>query len=175
MDKGDTEDWYAPAISDGILTASVTTDSKLGLTMRLIDGSKEKNVNVPPGATASLTQFYSADNKDRQYFGVMLTSGTGNYSFTLSTNYTYQCVVPYPNPFDTSKNHTKITFAGTGVPYAKIRIYTFDGKLIKTLEETAGSTKLEWKPLDDGLPSGIYYYGAKNAVEKNMGSITIIR
>ena len=142
--------------------------------MHVWQGTVKKDIDVPAGTSATLTQFFTGADS-RQYFGLSLSTGSGTYTLTLKTDYTYQCVVPYPNPFDISKHHTKITFAGTGVPLGKINIYTMDGKLIKTLQETAGSTKLEWNPLADNVPSGIYYYGAKNGTEKNMGSITIIR
>ncbi|MEW6557917.1 MAG: hypothetical protein AB1349_11310 [Elusimicrobiota bacterium] len=57
----------------------------------------------------------------------------------------------------------------------KIRIYTIDGKHIKTLEETNGNKSIELYPIQENIPSGIYLYGTNNPGEKNMGKFTVIR
>jgi len=176
LDPGDSEDWYLLSGADAIENVNITASSGLQLKAYLMESSNTlDSKTIMPGDSAQLTGFLSKNYASYHYLRLSQVSGSGSYSMTIASKIDYQCVVSYPNPFDTSRGHKKITFAGTGVPYGKIRIYTFDAKLVKTLEETAGNSKLEREPVEDGIPSGIYYYGTYNPSETNKGELTIIR
>lgn len=182
----DSEDYYSfYAAENSILEIELNTASGLSVNTYLYDDEGEEiSINavsnglrnsgsISVSSSESISHFIT--EAGNYYFKVAAVSGSGSYSFNFSCEIDILCVVPYPNPFNISKNHNKITFGGSGVPYGKIRIYTFDGKLIKSLEETQGNTTIEWYPLQDDVPSGIYYFGAENPDERNMGKITIIR
>lgn len=188
VDGADMIDYYRfTAVESFNLTIDASTASGLAMQVVLYRGyTFLERATISSNSSAQLT-YLTTETSTEYYIKILETSGSGAYSFSLASeaNLTYDpgggsgsgylCVIPYPNPFDVSKNHTKITFEGSGVPNGKIRIFTFDGKLVKTLEETGGSSSFEWYPLQDDIPSGIYLYSTENPAEKNIGKITIIR
>jgi|GEM_PF-2059937 len=108
---------------------------------------------------------------------VTATDGAGNSAFTSISltldNTTPPGVVAYPNPSSLSR-HTNLTFWGTGVPYAKIRIFTLAGELVKTLDEKYGTSKVSWDGRNekgDKVARGIYIY----VVENSTGKIAIVK
>ncbi|GAH80912.1 unnamed protein product, partial [marine sediment metagenome] len=63
---------------------------------------------------------------------ITVTSNGGTKTIDVSMIVIPTGVVVYPNPFSPA-GYTNLTFWGTGVPYAKIRIFTLAGELVKTL------------------------------------------
>ena len=89
---------------------------------------------------------------------------------------TATCVFTRPNPYN--PNSGDLTFFGSGVPGATIKIYTLAGECIRILTETGGNETLTWNGTNDAgedVLSGIYLYVTENAAEKNACSFTIIR
>jgi len=84
-----------------------------------------------------------------------------------------------PSPFVPSKGHTQLSFFGTKLPHAEVRIYSRAGEYVKTLKETLGSDRLDWDGKnDDGklLASGVYVWIATDQNGKQLdGKFAIIR
>jgi len=99
---------------------------------------------------------------------VTVTSNGGTKTIEVSVIVIPTGAVAYPNPFSLAR-HTNLTFWGTGVPYAKIRIFTLGGELVKTLRERYGASKLSWDARNengDKLARGVYIYIAKDSTGK---------
>ena len=111
----------------------------------------------------------------KTYTGTVTVVSNGGTK-TVEISFTPTCVRVYPNPFILSK-HEKLTFWGTGIPGAEVRIYTSSGRLVKTLYETAGKDKLYWDGRNeegDLVSSGIYLYLTINSEGKNAGKFAVI-
>ena len=155
------------------IKATISSSSTIK-TVYLLNSNRTILASGNSASTFNLSYFTS--KSDYYYLELQQLNSTGtSYSFTITLTPDYYCVIPYPNPFDISKGHTKITFAGSGVPYSKIRIYTLDGKLFTTLEENEGNNRINWNILNEDISPGIYLYGTDNPQEKNIGKFTIIR
>ncbi|MEW6556274.1 MAG: T9SS type A sorting domain-containing protein, partial [Elusimicrobiota bacterium] len=158
IDSDDTEDYYKfPAPADNEIKATISSSSTLTANVYLLDSYG--NILISGQLASTITLSYFTYKSDDYYLEVEQNYGSGIYTFSIDFTPDQYCVIPYPNPFNISKGHTKITFAGSGVPYGKIRIYTIDGKHIKTLEETNGNKSIELYPIQENIPSGIYLYG----------------
>jgi hypothetical protein len=65
-----------------------------------------------------------------------------------------------PNPFNPE---TKISYSVQGTGTVSIRIFSVDGRLVRSLSEepgTAGTNQVHWNGKDDGgrpVPSGLYF------------------
>jgi len=104
---------------------------------------------------------------------ITVTSNGGTKTIEVSVIVNPTGVVAYPNPFSLGR-HTNLTFWGTGVPYAKIRIFTLAGELVKTLDERYGASQVSWDGTNekgDKVARGIYVYVGKNFT----GKIAIIK
>ncbi|TET07274.1 T9SS type A sorting domain-containing protein, partial [Candidatus Aerophobetes bacterium] len=111
----------------------------------------------------------------KTYTGTVTVVSNGGTK-TVEISFTPTCVRVYPNPFILSQ-HEKLTFWGTGIPGAEVRIYTLSGKLVKTLYETMGKNKLYWDGRNkegDLVSSGIYLYVVISPKEKNTGKFAVI-
>jgi len=201
-DKHSQGDWYL-LIKDTITgNKGYLNEWKLDLSSYTVDfinvvegaqfSDEKKLVEVIASSEVAKVEFYINDNlsytDDSYPFAWemdLLDYNEGNYqlkvkaydtdenllqttSRTISVVDSFYCVIAYPNP---ARN--KITFEGSGVPYATIKIYTLDGEEIAVIREDIGSEKKEWSL--NGLPSGIYFYQAENVAEKNFGKFTVIK
>jgi len=104
---------------------------------------------------------------------VTVTSNGGTKTVEIFVTVIPTGAVAYPNPFSLSR-HNNLTFWGTYVPYAKIRIFTLGGELVKTLEEIYGASKFSWDGRNekgDELARGIYIY----IVKESRGKITVVK
>lgn len=104
---------------------------------------------------------------------VTVTSNGGTETVQIFVTVIPTGVVAYPNPLSLSK-HNNLTFWGTGVPYAKIQIFTLAGELVKTLTEKYGISNLLWDGTNERgakLARGIYIYVAKDST----GKIAIVK
>ena len=103
------------------------------------------------------------------YIGtVTVTSNGGTKTIEISVIVIPTGVVAYPNPFSLAR-HTYLTFWGTGVPYAKIRIFNLVGELVKTLDERYGASEVSWDGRNekgDKVARDIYVYVVKNSTGK---------
>ncbi len=94
---------------------------------------------------------------------VTLASNGGTKTVDVSVTVIPTGVAAYPNPVSTSDS--TVTFWGTSIPNAQVRIYTLTGELIRTLTEAYGASKVFWDGRNEqGNPvaRGVYYYTAKN-------------
>jgi len=101
------------------------------------------------GLTESLTPYTGT---------VTVTSNGGTKTVEVSVTVIPTGVVGYPQPFSHSR-HASLTFWGTSVAHAKIKIYTLAGELVKTLDETYGASKVSWDGRNDKgakVAGGIY-------------------
>lgn len=104
---------------------------------------------------------------------VIVTSNGGTKSIEIFVTVIPTGVVAYPNPFSLSA-HNNLTFWGTDIPYAKIRIFTLAGGLVKTLTEKYGISNLSWDGTNERgnkLARGVYIYIAKDF----KGKIAIVK
>lgn len=78
----------------------------------------------------------------------------------------------YPVPFRPSQGHTRVKFSGLS-PACTIRIYSVDGELVKSIEETDGDGFNDsW---DGNTASGAYLYIIDNGSQKKTGQLVIIK
>ncbi len=83
----------------------------------------------------------------------------------------------YPVPFMPSRGDTDITFTNIS-SLCTIKIYTLNGELVKTIENTSGIASYPWNVTNDRgerLGSGVYLYMIKNDKSKKKGKLIIIR
>lgn len=107
------------------------------------------------GLTESLTPYTGT---------VTVSSNGGTKTAEVSVTVIPTGAVAYPNPFSLS-GHTSLIFWGTSVAYAKVRIFTLTGELVKTLDEIYGASKVSWDGRNDNgnpIARGVYHYTAKN-------------
>ena len=112
----------------------------------------------------------------RTYTGTVTIDSNGGVK-TIDVSVLPTCVKSYPNPYSLSSGKP-LTFWGTGVPHATIKIYTLSGELVKTLKETRGEDKITWDGRnEDGerIVRGIYFFTTKNPKERNTGKFTVVR
>jgi hypothetical protein len=111
----------------------------------------------------------------KEYSGtVTVTSNGGTENVDVSVTPT--CVKVYPNPFN--PGCSRLTFWGSGVPHATIKIYTVSGELVKSLHEINGEYKIYWDGKnEEGEPvvAGIYLFVANNPEGRDTGKFMIIR
>jgi len=111
----------------------------------------------------------------KEYTGTVTVSSNGG-TRTVDVSVTPTCVRAFPNPFNPRRG--KLTFWGTGVPHATIRIYTLSGELIKTLYEETGSDKIYWDGRNEEgkvVANGTYLYLTVTSQEKNVGRFVVIK
>ena len=104
---------------------------------------------------------------------VTVTSNGGTKTVDIFVTVIPTGVVAYPNPFSLAR-HTNLTFWGTDIPYAKIRIFTLAGGLVKTLTEKYGISNLSWDGTNERgnkLARGVYIY----VVKDSTGKIAIVK
>jgi len=104
---------------------------------------------------------------------ITVTSNGGTKTIEVSVIVIPTGVVTYPNPFSPAR-HTNLTFWGTGVSYAKIRIFTLAGESVKTLDERYGTSEVSWNGRNekgDEVARGIYIYITKDST----GKIAVIK
>ncbi len=95
---------------------------------------------------------------------VAVTSNGGTKTVEVSVTVIPTGALAYPNPFSLSGD-TSLTFWGTSIPNADIRIYTLTGELVRTLTEVHGDSKVLWDGRNEKgnlVARGVYYYTAKN-------------
>jgi hypothetical protein len=118
------------------------------------------------------------DNTEGEYTGIIsIESNSGDRE--LLVKLTATCVYVKPNPYN-PEGGKKLTFFGSGITPddTTIKIYTLAGELVKVLEETAGSTEIEWDGTNRGgeeVINGIYLYTTESPAEKNACSFTVIK
>jgi len=103
------------------------------------------------GLTESLTPYTGT---------VTVASNGGIKTVEVSVTVIPPGAVRFPNPFSLS-THSNLTFWGTSIPYAEVRIYTLAGELVVTLVETYGANSLSWNGRNEKgakVATGIYFY-----------------
>ncbi|MBU2529557.1 MAG: Ig-like domain-containing protein, partial [Elusimicrobia bacterium] len=94
----------------------------------------------------------------------------GSSEFDLSNAYAYP--VPFRFPADNAIVFTNLS------SYAKIKIWTISGELVKEIEHIDGNPWESWDvQTDEGniLASGVYIYCIKNDKEKKFGKLIVIK
>jgi len=126
--------------------------------------------------------------------GITNPAHKGSYSFTLYTSSepnqvqsntiqirhsTWDDVVSYPNPliYDESTNKS-FTFLFLPDQNVVLRIYTIDGKLVKTITKNDNSDRIVWDLLNEQrklIASGIYIYIIKGSSGEKRGKIALLK
>jgi hypothetical protein len=154
--------------SEGTLNGTITTDREW---ISVNPVSFDSNY-----VTVSVTVYPHNLNVWMTYTGTVTVDSNGGKE-TVNISIIPTCVKTYPNPYSLSSGKP-LTFWGTGVPYATIKIYTLGGELVKTLKETKGEDKITWDGRNedgDRVVRGIYFFTAKNPRERNTGKFTVVR
>ena len=83
----------------------------------------------------------------------------------------------YPVPFKPSAGHTKITFTGL-TRFARIRIYTISGELVRTLDKFDAGDSIDWNVRNSrgtAVDSGVYIFLIKSGSQTKKGKLMVIR
>ncbi|GAH85712.1 unnamed protein product, partial [marine sediment metagenome] len=110
----------------------------------------------------------------KEYSGTVTVTSNGGTK-TVSVSVTPTCVKVYPNPFNPWRS--QLTFWGSGVPHAAIKVYTVSGELVKTLHEINGEDKIYWDGKNEEgklVTRGIYLFVAINPEEKSVGRFVVM-
>ena len=83
----------------------------------------------------------------------------------------------FPVPFKPSAGHTKITFTSL-TRFARIRIYTISGELVRSLDKFDAGDTLDWNVRNSRgseVDSGVYIYLIKSGNQTKKGKLMVIR
>jgi hypothetical protein len=110
---------------------------------------------------------------------VAVTRLGGVYALVASPDTELAEAHVYPSPYRPSTQAGGITFAKLSTN-ATIRIYTLDGRLVRTLTKSDGATDLlNWDPVTneggEPLASDVYLYVIENGLQKKVGKLAVIR
>lgn len=115
-------------------------------------------------------------DESRQVVSVPLRHN-GTYGLGSSPNYDLAGAHPYPVPYRAARDHTGISFTGLS-SYGTIKIYTLDGRLVKTIRFD-GESSVAWDPVqsDSGetVGSDVYLYVIENDQQRVVGKLMVIR
>jgi hypothetical protein len=169
-------DWVATA---PLIQARLIDDSPLAVTDTLqvnllLDGERIpftgqtglRLLAPPDTAAAALLQFTPQLAEGDHTLEILFADGSGNLAgnridFSVAAGIRLLRVMNYPNPM---RETTDFTFELTQPAELRIRIYTVNGRLIRTLEAGtlgAGFNSLFWDGLDgdgDPIANGVYLY-----------------
>jgi subtilisin family serine protease len=114
---------------------------------------------------------------------IEINTGAGSYVVLTGFAKDLSDVYVYPNPVEIGAGATKLTFAN--LPrYAKLMIWTIDGKKIAELEENEGNGGIDFNLKDESgniLGSGIYFYRIvmldelNSETDEKLGKFAIVR
>jgi hypothetical protein len=101
----------------------------------------------------------------------------GTYAMGGSPNYDLSSAHAYPVPYRAQREQNGISFTGLS-SFGTIKIYTLDGRLVKTLSYD-GVSSADWNPVnsDGGDPVGsdVYLYVIENDQQRKVGKLMVIR
>lgn len=169
-------------LGDRVITLIWKDNSDNELGFEIWRRKHDKSWNLICTMSANVTTYKDEDseiiwNPPTKYFYRVRAYNNAGYSDYDETQI-ITCIEVWPNPFIPSRGDTKITFKGSGVIYATIRIYNVACELVGTLEETQGIDTITWDATNDNgepLASGVYVWASENPIETNKGKIAIIR
>ncbi len=171
-----TGDWVGAC---PVILARLIDDSPLALTDTLRvnllldgervpfgDGQLLRLLAPPDTSAAALLKFTPQLSEGDHRLEILFSDGSGNLAsagaeFGVASSIQLQRVMNYPNPL---RENTDFTFELTQAAEVRIRIYTVNGRLIRTLEGGslgAGFNRLFWDGRDgdgDPLANGVYLY-----------------
>ncbi len=105
--------------------------------------------------------------------GILLSESNRINLFKAAENLSQ--VIVYPQPL--KPQHHKLTFAN--LPQnVQIKIFALNGRLVKSIEEDGSFGGIDWDLTDKygrTVSSGVYIYELRNAREKKLGKIVIVR
>lgn len=108
---------------------------------------------------------------DLQHFSVYALIGAASFDLTDAH--------PYPVPYKAAEHPAGITFVFPNADLATVKVYTLDGRLVKTLSDNMSTGFVRWNPVtnDDGDPvaSDVYLYVIENDQERRVGKLMVIR
>ena len=116
---------------------------------------------------------------DEQNHRVTASVVDGRYTvFALlgQTDTSLADVFAYPVPFRPAKGKY-LTFINMAQS-ATLRLYSVDGRSVRTLRKDDGGPTLPWDGMDDGgapVGSGVYFYVIESATDKKTGKVMVIR
>jgi len=107
---------------------------------------------------------------DLRHFSAYALMGAGDFDLTDAH--------VFPVPFRAKKD-SLITFVFPHAQMATVKIYTLDGKLVKTLSDDKGTGFVKWDPVvnENGDPVGsdVYLYIIENDQQRKVGKLMVIR
>lgn len=85
---------------------------------------------------------------------------------------------PFPVPYKASRDPAGITFTGLS-SIATVKVFTLDGRLVKTLTDDSGAGFVRWDPVNnesgDPVASDVYLYVIENDQQRRIGKLMVIR
>lgn len=101
----------------------------------------------------------------------------GTYGLGSTPNFDLTSAHPYPVPYRATRDVHGISFTGLS-SYGTIKIYTLDGRLVKTIRFD-GESSVAWDPVqsDSGetVGSDVYLYMIENDQQRIVGKLMVIR
>ncbi|MBK8869897.1 MAG: hypothetical protein IPN19_02315 [Elusimicrobia bacterium] len=102
---------------------------------------------------------------------------SGTYALGGSPNYDLSNAHAYPVPYRPGRDPNGISFTGLS-SFGSIKIFTLDGRLVKTMGYD-GVSSVDWNPVtsDGGDPVGsdVYLYVIENDQQRKVGKLMVIR
>ena len=101
----------------------------------------------------------------------------GTYGMGSEPNYDLSSAHPYPVPYRPAQHAHGISFTGLS-SFGTIKIYTLDGRLVKTIRFD-GESSVAWDPVQsdsgDTVASDVYLYTIENDQQRIVGKLMVIR
>jgi hypothetical protein len=159
---------YADADGDGVVDGTAAAPVRArDLSISWLDPATGVWVKVPGSQVDAVARTVSVEVS---HFSVYALTGA---PFTdLSSAHAF------PVPYRASTHTGGITFRNLS-SRATIKIYTLDGRLVKTLSSPNTGGALTWNPVvneeGDAVASDVYIYRIENSEQKKIGKIMVIR
>jgi hypothetical protein len=108
---------------------------------------------------------------DLRHFSVYALMGTASFDLTEAH--------PFPVPYRASEHVGGIMFSFPNASLATVKVYTLDGRLVKTLSDDTGAGFVRWDPVanegGDPVASDVYLYVIENDQQRKVGKLMVIR
>lgn len=158
--------YYNDADSDGVVDNTDPQVREDNLLIYRLDTTTQRWVRLPTSVVNATDNYVYATVSRAGIFVLMSTPATD-----LSSAYAF------PIPFKPPDGHTTITFTNLA-SLCTIRIYTINGELVKTIQETNGDGQATWDGKTDfggDAFSGVYLYLITSDSDKKTGKLIIVR
>ena len=144
----------------------------------LVFSVKKSDLRALVGPVAANTNVtFVVDARTTQGTGSIPVSGTGTFRVKSSGGAAVSSFAS-PNPFNPM---TKINYTVKRDGPVMIRIYSLDGRLVKTLKDdfaAAGSHEVHWNGTDSNgrsVPSGMYFVKTEAGADKSVFKLSLLK